>query len=138
MILLRNFDFATKYYNYQSKIEVNDSSFPKIKGWYKLINGIVSGIIVKDNDLYFLYENKEFLVKDYYQAVIISNKMFNEFYLKNGNDIVVKFEYSIPNIDVNISPFEYIDEDDFKWGDFLAKIINDKERRSNFIKNLME
>lgn len=137
MILLRNFDFANKYYNYQSKIEMNDTSFPRIKGWYKLINGIVSGVIVKENDLYFLYGDKEFLIKDSYQA-IINHKTVNEFCLKTEKDIVVKFNYSIPNIDLNISPFEYIDEDDFKWGDFLAKIINDKNRKNNFIENLSE
>lgn len=135
MELLRNFDFANKYYNYRSKSEITDTLFPKIKGWYKLINGIITGLIVKNNNLYFLHGEEEILIQDSYKALIIK-EVFNEFCLVNGKDIVVKFNYSIPNISLDVPPFEYIDEDDFKWGDFLAKVINDKERRSNFIENL--
>ncbi|MNL72093.1 hypothetical protein D3C87_1973470 [compost metagenome] len=56
--------------------------------------------------------------------------------LINGNDICVRFTYPLPDLRVNVSPFEYIDEEDFNWGEFIAKVINDQERKRNFIANL--
>ncbi len=29
-------------------------------------------------------------------------------------------------------------KDDFKWGDFIAKIVNNRERKRNFVMNLPE
>ena len=139
-MLLRNFDFATKYFDYESKTEFEENSSPKINGWYKFINGLLSALLVTDNNLYFLYGEDKFLITDSCGVLLKEkSKKENEFVLVNGNNELVRFSYSLPDPKLNASPFEYIDEDDFKWEGFIAKIINDKERRQrNFVMNLME
>lgn len=137
MILLRNFDFATKYLDYKSKIEINETSNPKISGWYKFANGLLSALLVLDNNLYFLYGEDRFLIMDSHRVLLKRISMFeNECTLINGNDVLVRFLYSLSDSQQNISPFEYIDEEDFKWGEFIAKIINDHKRKRDFVNNL--
>ncbi|WP_428667806.1 hypothetical protein [Runella sp.] len=139
MILLRNFDYATKFFDYKSKNEINDTSNPKINGWYKFISGILSALLVIENNLYFLYRDEMFLITDLHRVLLKeTSKIENKFYLMNGNEVLVKFLYSLPESKLNVPPFEYIDETDFKWGDFIEKIINDRERKRSFIMNLME
>lgn len=138
-MLLRNFDFAAKYFDCKSKSEITNTSNPKISGWYKFITGILSALLITENQLYFLYGEDKFLITDSHRVLLkATKKSENEFNLMNGNEVVVKFLYSVPDSKLNISPFEYIDDEDFKWGDFIANIINDQERKKNFIVNLME
>ena len=138
-MLLRNFDFAIKYFDYKSKAELEETSNPKINGWYKYINGVLSALLVIDNNLYFLYGDDRFLIVESNRVLLQEKtKDRNSFILFDGNNELVKFSYSLVDLQINISPFEYIDEDDFKWGSFIEKIINDKERQSNFVMNLME
>lgn len=138
-MLLRNFDFATKYFDYKSKTELEENSNPPINGWYKFVNGILSALLVTDNNLYFLYGEEKFLIPESHRALLQwKSNVENEFSLINGNDVIVKFSYSLSAPKLNVPPFEYIDDEDFKWGDFIAKIINDRERKKNFVMNLME
>lgn len=138
MELLRNFDFAKKYYDCESKVEINETSNVKIFGWYKFINEKLSGLLVTNNNLYFLYGDNKFLITDSHKVSLKKiNNEENEFKLVNNDTTEAKFLYFVPN-HKHVSPFEYIDEEDFKWGDFIAKIINDGERKNNFISNLME
>ena len=138
-MLLRNFDFATMYFDHKSKTELEETSNPKINGWYKFINGLLSALIVIDNNLYFLYGEDKKLIKESYRVLLNrSSNTESELSLLDGDNILVKFLYNLPDPILSVSPFEYIDEDDFKWGEFIAKIINDKERQRNFVMNLME
>lgn len=138
-MLLRNFDFATKYFDYKSNTELEKTSNPQVNGWYKFINGLLSALLVIDNNLYFLYGEEKFLITESHRVLLEKkSNVENEFSLMNKNNVLVRFIYSTPDLKLNVSPFEYIDEDDFKWGDFIAKIINDGERKRNFVMNLME
>jgi hypothetical protein len=139
MILLRNFDFAVKYYDYELKAEIHETSNPKINGWYKYINETLSALLVRDNNIYILYGEDEILIKKSYKAFLEKrNDTEYQFNLVEGDTILVNFFFNQTGFKSNVSPFEYIDEEDFKWGDFLAKIINNEKRRINFIANLME
>lgn len=138
-MLLRNFDFSTKYFDYKSKNELEETSPPQVNGWYKFINGLLSGLLVMDNNLYFLYGEDKILILGSHRVLLKENSSAeSEFSLVDGNDVLVKVSYHLPAPGFSVSPFEYIDEDDFKWGEFIAKIINDKERQRNFVMNLME
>lgn len=138
-MLLRNFDFAVKYFDYNSKIELENTLNPKINGWYKFINGLLSGLLVVNNNLYFLHGENKFLITESNRVSIKGKGDFeNEFSLLNGNDVFVRFVYSIPNAKLSTSPFEYIDEDDFKWGEFIEKIMNNEDRKRSFVLNIME
>lgn len=138
-MMLRNFDYAIMYFDYKSKTEMEMTSNPPINGWYKFINGILSALLVIDNELYFLFGEEKFLITESHRVLLeVESNVENKFSLISGNDVLVKFLYSKPSTKLNVSPFEYIDEDDFKWGNFIAKIINDEARKSNFVANLME
>ena len=135
--MLRNFDVATKYFDYESKTEINKTSIQKINGWYKFINGLLSAILVIDNNLYILYGENKILILESYKAILKPiNATSSELIIINFDKVLLKFSYRLPDSKFNVSPFEYIDEDDFKWGEFIAKIINDKERQRNFAMNL--
>lgn len=137
-MLFRNFDFATKYYDYQSNTELEMTSNPQINGWYKFIDGLLTALFVTDGKLYFLYGEEKILITEFHRVLLKEiNNVENEFSLININDVLVRFLYSISDSKLNVSPFEYIDEDDFKWGDFIAKIINDKERKQSYVMNLL-
>ena len=138
-MILKNFDYAIKYFDYESKTEIEKTSNTLINGWYKFIDGLLSALLVIDDNLYFLYGEDKFLITESNRVVIKGkSNVKNEFSLFNKKDLLVRFDYSIPDSNLNVSPFEYIDEDDFKWGEFMTKIINDKERKRNFVMNLME
>lgn len=138
-MFLRNFDFATKYYDYKSETEQVMSLDTPINGWYKFINGVLSALMVADNKLYFLYGDDEILITDSHNVFLKKkSNQKNEFVLFDGNKELVRFVYDLPDPKFNVSPFEYIDEEDFKWGDFIGKIVNSKERQRNFVANLME
>ena len=139
-MLLRNFDFAVKYLDYESKTELENTSGLQISGWYKFTNGILSALLVKNNRLYFLYNDKMFLIMESHRVLLsqAKNQIENEFSLVGENGTLVKFLYTTADPKLNISPFEYIDDGDFKWEDFIANIINDENRKSNFVTNIME
>lgn len=138
-MLLRNFDFAKKYFDCNSKTELEETLNPKINGWYKYINGVLSALLVIDNNLYFLYGEDRFLIIESNRVLLKGkSKTEIEFVLVNGNNELIRFPYSLSDIQLNSSPFEYIDENDYKWENFIQEIINDKERQSNFVLNLME
>lgn len=137
MTLLQNFDFATKYLDYQSQIEVQGILDPKISGWYKFVNGLLSALLVIDGKLYFLYGADRFLIMDSHRILLKrTSKDKNECILINGNNVLLRFSYLVPDLELNISPFEYLDREDFIWEIFLSKIINDQDRKRNFIANL--
>lgn len=140
-MLLRNFDFAKKYFDFNLKIELEKTSNPPINGWYKFIDELMTALLTINNNLYFIYGEKKFLIKDSCKALIKEySKAENEFRLVDGNNILIKFLYPLPldfELDfMDVTPFQ--SDDDFKWGDFLANIINNKERQRNFIINLTE
>ena len=136
-MLLRNFDSASTYFNSQLKIELKDINNPKINGWYKIINDRISALFVRDSQLYFKYGSLEKLINGDLH-VVINKKSINEaeFSLCDEDNVLVNFLYDVPNSIVITSPFEYLNDDDFQWGIFIMNIINDKERRGNFIRNL--
>lgn len=138
-MILKNFDYAIKYFDNKSRTEIETTSNPPINGWYKFINGILSALIVIDNNLYFLFGDESILITEHHRVLLEEqSNNENKFSLINGNDVQVNFLYSKPNSKFNVAPFEYIGEDDFIWGDFIAKIVNDEVRKRNFVSNLME
>lgn len=138
-MLLRNFDFAKKYFDYKSNTEFEDISNPKINGWYKFVDGQFSALLVIDFNVYFLYGEQKILINESKMLLIKKNSNNkSEAILIDGNEIFIKFLYELPDITLFVSLFEYIDEDDLKWGELIAKIINDRESQKNFITNLIK
>jgi hypothetical protein len=137
MNFLRNFDVANKYFDLVSNTEIKSLSDPNIVGWYKIIDKHFSALLVQKNELYFLFEKDKYLITDNFRVIIKSitqNK--NEFILMDNDIENMKFMYEIEDVNISLSPFEYIDEEDFKWEEFIMKTINDQERKNNLILNL--
>lgn len=133
MILLRNFDIAKQYFNYESKTEIEDGANPKIRGWYKYIDGLLTALFAADNNLYFLYHNDRFLITDHHKVLLSEHSQFDKkFSLLDNGEEVVRFLYPLPDPELSVSPFEYIDEEDFMWGEFIEKVINNSERKRSF------
>ncbi|WP_442589903.1 hypothetical protein ACSBL2_01450 [Pedobacter sp. AW31-3R] len=139
MILLRNFDFATKYFDYESNTEINEISYPKINGWYKFVNGLLTALLVMDENLYFLFGEDKFLIMDSHSMLLKEvSEVEQVCTLMNRNDMLVGFPYLKSDSKLNISPFEYIDDEDIEWEKFMMNIINDRERKKSFVANLNE
>lgn len=139
MKLLGNFDVFKEYYNIETKRFYSFDTLQKTVGIYKIIKGKMTGLLVKDDNLYFLFGEEKFLITDSHKGLLKEkSNAEKEFNLIYRNEVVVRFSYPLPDPKLNVSPFEYIDEEDFKWGDFIANIINNQERKKNFIANLME
>ena len=134
MKLLSSFDYFKEYYDLGTNEFCFFESLQKNVGTYKIIEGIMTALLVENNKLYFLYGDNKFLMTDSHKVLLKEkSKVEKEFILFNGNNELIRFLYSLPDPQLNASPFEYIDEEDFKWGDFVEKVINDSERKRNFI-----
>ncbi|MCW5921687.1 MAG: hypothetical protein KIS77_05040 [Saprospiraceae bacterium] len=140
MELLKNFDSANKYLDLDSNKIMEYSSQVKINGWYKLIDNIPSALLVTANRLYFIWNNKKKLITNNTYIKIDDLKDLNKKTLKLYEPamLIFQFDYNVDDNYSNVTPFEYIDDEDFDWGLFVSNIINDTERKNNFIKNIME
>lgn len=139
MQLLKNFDKFIEYYDMESKKYHFYDSLQKTVGSYKIIGNVINAILVQDYNLFFVYGEQKIEITNSHKVLINKkSNLENEFCLMDENDVLVRFLYSIPDSQLNVSPFEYLDEDDFNWGNFVEKIINDEEKKINFVKNLME
>lgn len=137
MKLLKNFDSFKEYLDLDSKEFYFFDKLHEVTGIYKIVKGTMTGLLVDDKKLYFLSGSDEILITEHHTVLLRQqNNTENEFMLLDRDEIVVKFLDSLPESNFNVSPFEYIDEEDFEWGEFLEKIINDNERKEAFISNL--
>ena len=139
MILLRNFYSANKVYDLTNKLLLTSTLNTKINGWYIENNDMFSAIYTIEYDLFLFVNEKEInITSDSYFAELVRLKDKENLKLYYDNVKEVEFIYDISESYSNVSPFEYIDDDDNNWGLFLIKIINDKNRKNNFIINLNE
>ncbi len=140
MIILRNFEKANNYFDIESKKVIQLKGETKIQGWYNMIDNSLSALLVSQNKMYFMWEEDKYLIDDDISVKLINSyfpkrNLFKLFKLKK---LLVQFYYKVPDNSLNFSPFEYIDEEDFNWGEFVAKRINNKEKKMAFIGNLKE
>lgn len=141
MTILRNFDDANMFFNLELKRNIQDSSISSCNGLYKYINNELSALFVSDYKLYFILGDEIKPVDDTFNVKIVNGSNGTEKLVKIFNDevLVFQFSYAPPSTELlNIAPFEYIGEEDFNWGVFIGNVINNKNRKRNFIRNLME
>lgn len=134
MMLLQRFDLDAKCLDYESKTEIDKVSNQQIIGWYTFVEGMLSALLVMDNSLYFLHGSDKFLITDTHKILLQeTSKGEYECILINGDDVLVRFPYPGQDLKFYVSPFEYIEPEDFIWAEFLARTINDLERKRNFV-----
>jgi hypothetical protein len=133
-MILRNFENAKRYLDYQSKGEFESNDSIKICGWYKLIEGRFYSLRVKDGLLYFACDWTDFLVTEntHIKLTQANEHVMKVTFIENSKEIIT-FDWPNENMLEVVSPFEYLDSEDFIWVEFLMKIINDKVRRLHFI-----
>ncbi len=140
MIILRNFDFANKYFYFEKRMECETNSVNTIDGWYKIINDKLTALLVLNNNLYFIFDSIKYFIKDDFMVVLEKNDSSKSFVfnLMDGETTIVSFKYHLSREIINVEPFGYLDDEDFKWEEFIRNIINDENKKKNFINNLME
>lgn len=137
MTLLKSFDAYNLYFDVDSKSIIESVSVVRYFGWYKVVNDLLTGLLVKSRKLYFLYGTSEILVSDQFHSEIKHNDESNStLELYEGSELICKLTYQTDNFLHGIAPFEYIDEEDFDWGLYISNTINNPETRSNLIDNL--
>ncbi|MFC0182709.1 hypothetical protein SAMN04515674_12137 [Pseudarcicella hirudinis] len=86
-----------------------------------------------------MFGDEKFLITEYHRVLLEEqSNLESKFSLINRDDVQVKFLCSKLSTKLNVSPFEYIDEDDFKWDDFISKTVHYEVRKRNFVSNVME
>lgn len=138
MRLLKNFDSMEDYYDLDSHNFYVFGDLQKNIGMYKISEGNMSAIIIEE-DLIFLWQNQMFIISDDYhmkirkEKIIDKHSVLKKFSLYKLDLLLVEFNY-IAEVGYNIPPFDYIDDEDSDWGLFLLNIINNLERKKQFIK----
>lgn len=124
--------------------EITNPNYPPTIGWVTYINSKTSKLYVENYKLYFSYENFLFDIKKHYYVQLkelnhldthLVNKefcLFEKGFLKRDK-LLLRFEYTA-EINYNIPPFDYIDDEDSDWGLFVANIINNEKEKLKFIK----
>ncbi len=139
MTLLRNFDKGNEYLDIVQMRSSTKNYDSNMSGWYKLINGDVSGIVIENSNLYILWKNTKYLIDDSSKVIIedcaLNSKSKKFSFFQSGN-LIYSFQYKAENYSLDSSPFEYIDYENYDWGCFLSNIINNKSRRSQIIENI--
>ena len=110
MNLLRHYDVGNKYFDYESRYEKQQDFNAKINGWYKFLNGMLTGLLVSDGKLYFLYDTNKHVITEKSKAVVetgISSKMKN-FSLLNGKNKIITFSYELPKERFNAAPLNIL------------------------------
>lgn len=136
-MIFRNFDYAKKYYDYSLKTEFENNTNPEICGWYKNHDDQFSALFVENSKLYFEFAGNLFFISDSTNVDInqISEEN-NEFYIIENQEVVLKFRFKENSSNLNVAPFEYLDDEDSNWLEFVRNIINDKIRKNTFITNM--
>lgn len=133
-MILMNYDFANKYLDLELKKEFRDTSSLKKSGFYTMELNKFSAILYKEDNLYFLYGDEEFLITDQVKVLITeTSSTENEFCLVNGNEVLVNFLYLPPDPKFKETPFYHLKDEDLDWGLFLMNRINNKEKKSKCI-----
>lgn len=139
MKLLGNFDLFREYYDIVENKFYSFETLQKTGGVYKIVESKMIGLFVENNNLYFLNGEEKFLIKETHIVLLkAKSTLEKEFILIDEKNVLVRFLYSTIDSNLNVAPFEYIDEEDFRWEAFIAKIINNEERKRNFVLNLMK
>ena len=138
-MVLRNFDSANEYYNIDTGKRARFDTDQKINDWYKLVNGIISALLAENSQLFIVWDKNKYLINEKTTVRLADSTINGErklsFYISSS--LVFEFHYPVEADYSNVSPFEYIDSEDFDWGIFVSNVINDESRTKNFIENLI-
>lgn len=137
-MFLKSFDKATDYLEVATKKIVSDIDGKKTVGWFKLLNGSISSLYVNKRQLIYQFENQMIELTNHDSSVEKLDEDKKRFSLFYRNNLVHDFEYVFSDELSNVTPFEYIDIEDFDWGIFLREIINNDDRKLRIINQKSE
>lgn len=135
MTLLQSFDDYNQFLNLDTEVVLSIDSDCDSIGWYKIIDGKVSAIYVKEGNLFLRFGGENISLDDNKhsrtETMDASSKIFE--LIDENQNVILRFRYIADTEMSGVAPFDYIDQEDFDWGLFLLNIINNKERKINFI-----
>ena len=132
MTQLTNFDNYNLFYDLDTGKEMIGRP-DHFSGWYKFVNRKMTGLLVSNDSIIFLYDQDRFDLSDFvanHKRVFIFGLKKFTLESKNTN---IGFHYFIPFWKYNSAPFDYIPSEDLDWGEFLSNIINDKSRQKRIV-----
>jgi hypothetical protein len=145
MKLLKNILKWDSYFDIESNEEIINSNYLPIIGWFTYIDGNMSKLYVENGELYFSYIDFLLHIKKCYFVRLKELKQLDDHTISKVFSLfekrlfkkdkkLLEFEYTA-EVNYNIPPFDYIDDEDSDWGLFVANIINSTERKKNLLKN---
>ncbi|RFZ84318.1 hypothetical protein DYU05_01445 [Mucilaginibacter terrenus] len=134
---IRSFDFVNEYLDFENISQLGFNTSKIRWGIFKKTIDATIILLVESEKFYFIHSGKIYEINYHITASITivnsSNCAFSLFY----DDLLIStFTYQVDKLLYNISPFEYLDEEDFDWGLFLVNVINDPERQQRIIENI--
>jgi hypothetical protein len=134
-MFLQNFDSINHYFNLETEQTVYSNTKEKTSGWYREINGLVSALFVTEHKLYTIWRRNRFLIDKSCIVIVEKTESLDKkiFKLYCDDNLIFQFIYEVEEELNQAAPFDYIDNEDFDWGLFLANIINTPTRKTAFI-----
>lgn len=132
--LLKSFDENNQYLDTLSGKILTIDSTNNFFGWYVNFDNLISKLFVNNHNIYFAYGNWETIINESCSVKLEKSKNGNRILeIYNNNLLIKNINYTIDLSLLGVSPFEYIDEEDFDWGVFILNIVNNKARKKSFI-----
>ena len=139
MKFIKDYDSATRYYDLDSQTLLYDNSGLSVSGWFRKEGENLTAIYVEEGSLILLINDTKYEVGDqtYVEVKTTSSAAYAIFELLENHKKVAEVRYKVGERYNIQPPFEYLDDEDFDWGVFIAGIVNDKLRKRNFIEEMM-
>lgn len=135
MRFLKNFLDNSLFWDFENKKEIIGLDNFSIFGWYMLFNNKFSSLYVLNKKLILQYGLDVIEIEADDRADVVFKNGVYYFKIIRNNMSLLDFSYKVVPFG-SISPFEFIDEEDFNWGFFLLNVINNIERRKNYIEQM--
>jgi hypothetical protein len=135
MKLLTNIDLANEYFDTEEHSFFVDVPGRKSVGFYKNCNQVISAIFADNGGLFIRVSDKMYEITEDCAAELTkcNNLGWRFFSLFREKALVMQFTYLTEYNYSHIPPFEFLDDEEFDWGEFLKNVVNSEERKKIFI-----
>lgn len=101
------------------------------------MKGVVTVLFVNEGDLFFQFDHKTIKITESINVELNEiDEKISMFKIIVSKGVKYELPYEVDKELFGIEPFDYIEEEEFDWGLFLANIINDKKRKELIISSL--
>lgn len=100
-------------------------------GSYCICDGVFTALYFQDRRLILQVTDRKMLIEPGLIAKIekLDNSTERRFLLFSDKDVLVSFDYCAEEAFNDLSPWEWLPDEEFDWGLWLVNIINNPERQ---------